>query len=59
MKTLADIKQHLLGNYTARINGTLDSGELITINIEQYINRDREQGVFDVIFREKAAKRTE
>jgi|SanBayMetagenome_1026888.scaffolds.fasta_scaffold41275_2 hypothetical protein len=56
MKTLSDIKQHLLGNYTARINGTLDSGELITLHIEQYLNQDREQGRFDVVFRQKSGE---
>lgn len=58
MKTLADIKLHLLGNCTTRINGTTDSGEVIRIILEQYLNTDREQGRFDVIFYEESGEKS-
>lgn len=50
MKTLADIQLHLQGNYTAGINAILDSGEVIVIRLEQYLNQDKEQNRFDAIF---------
>lgn len=56
MKTLNDIKEHLPRAYNARIYGTLDSGEVIRIDIQECLNIYKDNSEIEVVFRDESGE---